>query len=1347
MKKQKLMSALLVVPLLLGMLPVGYASAQTTAANPSVQKQEQAAKAVPGELIVQLKKGKQGKAFAGKMRSLIRSVKTKEETLLVKVPQEQAEAVAKELASDPDVAFVEPNYIYKAQGEESIGDDPDFSQQWGLSAVAAPKAWEQLDNWQGKKEEVTVAVVDTGIDAAHPDLQGRVLPGYNTIEDKADGTDDEGHGTHVAGIIGAVRGNGIGVAGVAGNMPVKLLPIKVLDSEGSGTSLSVAAGIEKATEMGADVINMSLGGEGYSRLMHEAIKKANDKGIVVVVSAGNEKTNTINYYPAGLSEVITVASVGEKLQSSNFSNYGTEVDIAAPGEQILSTVLQGNYEKMNGTSMATPFVSGAAAVLKSIHPDWSGEKIRTALLESSKDIAAKGIDPRTGYGLLQLDQALTNRADKPMRVISPAYGSQVWGKVELDVEVIDARIKQVIFETEAGQKLGTAKVKNGHAIFGWNASKEKPGNISIVIQGIGAKNEKVGEPQKLRVNLIDKQAGGVAVSVVPPRGKSALGSKIIVARSGTGKRGSSASVVYSTHLDQSEAVYLPESLIQPDEKYLVIAQYLDEGGPNQYLQYQVIDKTSKSVALDFNKTQTVDYKLVNGSKSVDIESASLFITPIFTEFPLDYNDIGTFQANLGTGEIIRPHLPAGQYSVFAAGVTKEQESFQLRQEASLTSGNNLISFDLAQAKKWEVAMPDWMTAVSVSLDSDAFSPVQKGKALYVSATGTSEVRLLIEQRVAGKVWVYTFTAEDMEVNKDQTIRLDTPITIVGITDRSEPADKIYRRGDNISWYSRLAVADLFKGVTNGWSNESDWEKEKTNSLLLYDKEANQLQVMPQPSGLITSSEIRTASLNSVVPRHYLQNQEGKEIGNTPARDWYYIPNIPEITNGKYSLWADYSEIPVPAAEKRGKITDLTIESVLPTVSILDPEGNPFRTFVLVYKNEKTGRTHLFIRMSPSDRPVTLSGVEIGGKYQFSFFGSTKDSSEVVLYRNVAIEQEHNVWNLSEEKQAPVRVTVPKSSMDASVTIYRKPVHARVNLKSGYMWLDPGTHHFDVTGSVDGQPYWLAKNIEITESTEELPIEPDLNKMLKISVEGELNGNQSWVVGARKKGKEDYNLFNFTEKNRNIFFHKDEYDYQLILAETDAGKTTYLYTDAKPTKTADGYQLEMGRKFTATLKPKQEQYSPGETAEIDVTVADELGNRITQMDINTKDPDSLMDSSIKLQEIDGKYTLAQLDRETQEFRPISSQQVRPRLVVEKDGKIVAESKQGENWQNVSIKLPDDLEPGTYTLIWTAKLPFELEAKGTITVGEKKGPAEETEAPKKQKRNKKKQDEEQEGQKQE
>lgn len=292
-------------------------------------------------------------------------------------------------------SYVEPNMKVQAQ---FIPNDTYWDSQWSLQKIQADWAW----NTTIGSSDVLVAVVDTGIYYYHEDLAPNYAAlGYDWVNMDSDPLDDHGHGTHCAGIIAAVVNNNIGIAGLA---QVRVMAEKVLDSSGSGYWDWVANGIIHATESGARIISMSLGGYGYSELVHDAVKYAYDSGVLVIAAAGNDNTN-MKSYPAGYDEVIAVAATDQYDYKAGFSNWGDWIELAAPGVSICSTVPWG-YEFWSGTSMACPHVSGVAALVWSLYPEKTRDWLRLWLRYTADDLGDLGFDVYYGYGRINARKAV-----------------------------------------------------------------------------------------------------------------------------------------------------------------------------------------------------------------------------------------------------------------------------------------------------------------------------------------------------------------------------------------------------------------------------------------------------------------------------------------------------------------------------------------------------------------------------------------------------------------------------------------------------------------------------------------------------------------------------------------------------------------------------------------------------------------------------------------------------------------------------------------------------------------------------------------------------------------------------
>ena len=270
-------------------------------------------------------------------------------TVVVSLPET---ATAQALEAAPIVQQAEPDYFATVL---EAPNDPLYPEQWGLYAIGAESVWARLPEGA---QQVTVAVIDTGICADHPELAGRILAGYDFVDDDAVPQDDFGHGCAVAGVIAAQAGNGQGIAGLAPN--AQILPVRVLNSSGYGTYSDIAEGIIYAADQGAQVINLSLGGTNASTVLENAVGYAMSRGAQVVAAAGNNFGGAI-MYPAAYAPVISVGALDQSLQHSSFNPAGA-LDVYAPGQSITALALNGGYTSLSGTSLAAPHVSAAIAL-------------------------------------------------------------------------------------------------------------------------------------------------------------------------------------------------------------------------------------------------------------------------------------------------------------------------------------------------------------------------------------------------------------------------------------------------------------------------------------------------------------------------------------------------------------------------------------------------------------------------------------------------------------------------------------------------------------------------------------------------------------------------------------------------------------------------------------------------------------------------------------------------------------------------------------------------------------------------------------------------------------------------
>lgn len=330
-------------------------------------------------------------------------------------PAADLSAVLAAYRADPGVEFAVPHRRARACYTPS---DPDLGLFWGLRVIRATAAWDV-----SRGQDVVVAVIDSGVELTHPDLSANLwanpgeipangidddnngfiddVRGWNFAYDNADPSDDNGHGTHVAGTVASTADNAEGGAGVA--FDARLMAVKGLDSAGDGTLAALANAVIYAVDNGADVINASWGGEGSDASLASAVAYAVAHGVVFVAAAGNgdffgNPQNVANFTPASLPGVIAVAATDEFDVRASFSNFGEKLAVAAPGVDVRSTYLGGSYLEESGTSMASPHVAGLAALILSYWPTYTIGQVRTALTSTADDLGAAGFDVFYGHG-------------------------------------------------------------------------------------------------------------------------------------------------------------------------------------------------------------------------------------------------------------------------------------------------------------------------------------------------------------------------------------------------------------------------------------------------------------------------------------------------------------------------------------------------------------------------------------------------------------------------------------------------------------------------------------------------------------------------------------------------------------------------------------------------------------------------------------------------------------------------------------------------------------------------------------------------------------------------------------
>ncbi len=361
------------------------------------------------------------------------SVRQVGHTYLLESRQMTAEQMLEYLERRTDVEYAEPHYVYMTNGSTSVRSDLTSEElpndylfdayQWNLPMIQTLSGW-TISKGSG---EVIIGVLDTGVDLSHPDLTGRLVEGANLVTPGFEPLDDVGHGTHVAGVISASVNNGEGIAGMT--WYDKVMPVKVLGADGAGTTYSVAEGLIWAADHGAKVINMSLGNYADAQFLHDAIRYAYERDVVLIAATGNDNTSDPGY-PAAYPEVLAVSAVDDQRNRAPFSNYGDYVDVVAPGVSIASTYPHNQYAALSGTSMASPHAAALAALIRAVNPALRNDEVMDMMRSTAIDLGAPGRDPLYGYGQIDVHAALAAASGANANSVTEAQPTEINNQID-----------------------------------------------------------------------------------------------------------------------------------------------------------------------------------------------------------------------------------------------------------------------------------------------------------------------------------------------------------------------------------------------------------------------------------------------------------------------------------------------------------------------------------------------------------------------------------------------------------------------------------------------------------------------------------------------------------------------------------------------------------------------------------------------------------------------------------------------------------------------------------------------------------------------------------------------------
>ncbi|MFB7641233.1 S8 family serine peptidase [Peribacillus butanolivorans] len=495
----------------------------------------------------------------------------------VDVPKgETTDNLIKELEDQKNVEYAEPNYLFKKMESPN---DPAYIDQWHHKTLGTQAAWTKT---MGSKEMV-VAIIDDGIDRNHEDLKGKIDHPYDAVRNRKNIIPVGEHGTHIAGIIAGSANNDLGGTGVAPN--IKIMPINVFNGKYADTADIIEA-IHYAVQQGADIINMSLGETSYSEALNKAVQEAYSKGLLIVAATGNEGDmgkSVQRVYPAAFSHVISVAATDSKDKRTSYSNYHSTVDIAAPGDYILSTLPNNRYGWMSGTSMATPMVAGVAALIWSNEPKLTKYEVEYRLYDSALDLGTKGKDIYYGNGRVNAKKALEMKTlTRPTVTAISDKDTLIKGKIPSDFKTGTLSI----YTNE--KTLATVKI-NGEKTFSATIAKQTAGTLiyTRVVDNAGNKSVPVLVKVEDKTAPTKPTVNSVGDNTTKVTGKAEAGSTVTVKMGSTelGKAKSNSSGNFTVTMTKK----------QKAGKVLSVTATDKAGNTSSVKTVTVTDKTAPSI--------------------------------------------------------------------------------------------------------------------------------------------------------------------------------------------------------------------------------------------------------------------------------------------------------------------------------------------------------------------------------------------------------------------------------------------------------------------------------------------------------------------------------------------------------------------------------------------------------------------------------------------------------------------------------------------------------------------------------------------------------------------------------
>ncbi|MER1984523.1 MAG: S8 family serine peptidase [Solibacillus sp.] len=1087
-----------------------------------------------------------------------------EDLLVVEVNATNIEELKESLLNFDNVEYVEENVVYTIADM----DDEYYKSQWNLKSINTEQAWTDLDQSNiNYEKQVVVAVLDTGIQHNHEDLAGRTLRGKtfveNEINDDDDGSDNQGHGTFVSGFIAANADNSVGIAGVAGKQNVKILPVKVMDKNGSGTAANIAKGIEYAIAEGVDVINMSLSGE-YSEAVNEAVQKAAAAGIVVVAAAGNGGGSADVSFPAALNNVISVAALAEKDQHYTRSNVGATVDLSAPGAGVFSTSMTAEkYTTGSGTSYAAPHVAGVAALYKLKHPEASAAEIEEVLKKTAQDVGTKGRDDKTGEG--KVDAAAALAYDGETQVASftiPGTNENLLGETTIQLLLTKAETIESIEFSIDGTEIGTVQNPDSAPSIVWDTTTVADGSYTLTAKLL-ARDGSTTEITR-EVTVLNEAPSGYMFNVKTPSGSVAQAANIVLYEKIEAEDGSYSYKELWTGLTNSEGVVRVPSYIGTDLKTLQVTVQgtFDAEEGNTWFMYN--REVSSIGTVELSSINTVPVQLTTTNKAgEELPGAEYYISMhdkngVKLTAPKQVN-------NSKTNVSPTVYIDKGAYDIHSYFKAEEGTYFLSHMNTNVVAANSLL-FDANESGQVIVNNDDeGLVNATLYLYSDnvsntfGSSEVLHGKKFFVSP---GDYKYLIDAEVkdsaGGENWIYVFESDSnvVKVTKDgiTEVKAGGSLQISKFESDYDSLRRYYtQRGltyierdetKNIAhkldgaFYTQQAFTDKYNnglvGLKRGSIDSEDAlyvRDAQTGATTAYDNGETTITALDFGNIYAKYKVVNTTNNKTILDSH------AKNPTNAANRGYYWyafwVTTSSDITPGLHEVSLEMDPTPL-APEGLYKKMDVDMQNSSVDLKVKDTKGTYKPAYVTIMSATKdedgdyewdakltrwtdSSRTLSIPTNLPKDSDINVAVIRYSvasGEYAY-LFKPFKDVSELDgdieipdNMQKVAINAYNGDESLTGISTKEWLIKYPVATSDD--TAYAS-INNFYNYKKDSIYLAPGTYTFEGNyvslqdeNSKRSNYYFLNEDVEITD-TDTNEVKFDTTGLAKVAIEADTEG--------------------------------------------------------------------------------------------------------------------------------------------------------------------------------------------------------------------------------------------------